>query len=107
MKEAQETAQALRLRQAFSVTTRKLELKFATVQAEEDAFLLAEMDGVEIDSAGKVSGLEDAIKELQKSRPYLFSQSKDDGDGKVTPQRNGKNSGKLNQDATKGIRIRL
>ena len=107
LQEAQETAQALRLRQEFGKTAAKLALKFASVQAEDDAFELAEMDGVEIDANGKVTGLEDAVKELQKSRPYLFAQAEGEGDGQGTPKRNGKTNGKLNQDAVTGVKVRF
>lgn len=109
LQDTQETAQALRLRQEFGKAATKLGVSFAGPQAEDDAFELAEMDGVEMDAQGKITGLDDAIKALQKSRPYLFSQSKENGDGQGTPQRNGKGSqGKLNNEAlNQGFKIRF
>lgn len=101
LREAQEVAQALQLRQAFIATAGKTDLKFASQQAAEDAFELADLEGVEIDANGAVTGLDEALKKLQKARPYLFAAS-DAGDGQGTPQR-GKNNGlgKLNPDALK------
>lgn len=107
LQEAQETVQALRLRHEFGKVAAKLSLKFASVQAQEDAFELADLEKVEIDGQGQVTGLDEAIKELQKSRPYLFSQA-EEGDGLGTPKRNGKTgSGKLNQDAVASMKVRF
>lgn len=103
--EVQETAQALRLRQAFGSTAAKLEIRFASSQAEDDAFELADFEGVAMDESGKITGLEEAIKGLQKNRPYLFYQ-KDAGDGQGTPGRNGKGgSGKINKEAALGVKV--
>lgn len=107
LQDSREMAQALRLRQEFGKVAKKLNLKFADVQAEDDAFLLAEMEGVEMDADGEVTGLEDAVKALHKSRPYLFAKA-EGGDGNGTPQRNGKGGqGKLNQDVLKGVKVRF
>lgn len=101
LQDARETAQALQMRQAFIATAGKADLKFASQQAAEDAFELADLEGVEIDANGAVTGLDEALKKLQKARPYLFAAS-DAGDGQGTPQR-GKNNGlgKLNPEALK------
>lgn len=98
LREAQEVAQALQLRQAFIAAAGSKGMQFANAQAAEDAFELADLEGVEIDASGKVTGLDDALASLQKARPYLFKAS-ESGDGQGTPQR-GKN-GKLNLDALK------
>lgn len=109
LREAQEVAQALRLRQSFASTAAKMGVKFASPQAEDDAFELAELDGVEIDSGGKVTGVEDAVKELQKTRPYLFAQAQsgEGGDGQGTPQRGKNGQGKLNKDVQTGVKVRF
>lgn len=44
------------------------------------AFRLLDLDDVEIDDEGNIEGLEDAIKELVKSDPYLVDTGKDDED---------------------------
>lgn len=85
LQDAQTMTQALRLRQEFSRVSSRLKLSFVDPQAEEDAFELADMDNVEIDENGKVTGLEEAIKALQKQRPYLFAS--DERSGKGTPPR--------------------
>jgi hypothetical protein len=111
LQESRETAQALLLRQTFLSKARGLNLKFASTQAEEDAFELADLEGVEIDESGKITGLEDAIKALQASRPYLFSQGSQEegGDKQGTPKRSGKpTNGKLNPEAQKtGYKVRF
>ena len=86
---AQNIAQGLRLQRAFARVAGELKLNFTSAQASEDAFDLADMSNVEIDADGKVTGLEDALKALQKSRPYLFS---DGGQPEApgTPPRNAK-----------------
>ena len=48
-------------------------VKFASVQAELDAFALLDLSGVEMDKDGTVTGMEAALKALQASRPYLFA----------------------------------
>lgn len=85
LKDAQTLAQTFRLQQSFRTVTAKLSLKFASDQAEEDAFELADLSDVEIDADGKVKGLEEAIKGLHKSRPYLFAAEDTEPPG--TPKR--------------------
>lgn len=82
---AQTTAQALRLRQEFGKVAARLKLSFVDQQAEDDAFELADMDDVELYEDGKITGLEDAVKALQKKRPYLFTS--DEGGSRGTPKR--------------------
>lgn len=62
---AQEIA-TLKLRQAIEREAAKL--GFVN---PEDAYLLADVTGLEMDDAGKIEGVEDALKELLKTRPYL------------------------------------
>lgn len=81
--EANELAQGLRLRQEFGKVAKTLNLAFISPQAEEDAFELADMAKVAIGE--QITGLEEAVKALQKSRPYLFSENT--GDGQGTPKR--------------------
>ena len=85
LKEAQTMTQALRLRQEFAKAAARLKVAFADTQAEDDAFELSDMEEVEIGADGKITGLDDAIKALQKTRPYLFKQAESDGKG--TPPR--------------------
>jgi hypothetical protein len=47
--------QALRLRQDFSRFAANMKVIFADIQAEEDAFELADMEDVEIGAEGKIS----------------------------------------------------
>ena len=48
-------------------------VKFASVQAEHDAFALLDLTSVDMDKDGTVTGMEAALKALQASRPYLFA----------------------------------
>lgn len=81
---ASETAKALQLRHAFSRAIAAANLKFASQQAEDDAYELADKGSIEI-TDDKITGMDEAIKALQKSRPYLFSNEKDGVPG--TPKR--------------------
>jgi hypothetical protein len=47
-------------------------------QNPKDALKLLDLDDVEITEDGEVEGLDEAIEELAKSRPYLLKKSKDD-----------------------------
>ncbi len=88
----------LTLQREFGFTARTLELKFSSTQAEADAFALADLSKVKLDG-DKVEGMEEAVKELQKVRPYLF------GEGKPgVPEidaKNGKGGKKTDADAIK------
>lgn len=64
------------LRDAFKSEAEKANLTFTTNTAANDAFKLADLDGLEIGENGTVAGMDNVLKELHKSRPYLFSQSK-------------------------------
>lgn len=91
--QAHELAQGLRLESEFRKATSKAKLKFVDEQAENDAFELCDLEGVEIDADGKVTGLDDAIKKLKKTRSYLFlpdGEGSGGGDDKKsgTPTRN-------------------
>lgn len=68
--------ETLRLRSAVESTATKL--NFVT---PADAYLLADLSGVEMTADGKVTGVEDALKALLKDRPYLANGSKPDGKG--------------------------
>lgn len=46
----------------------------AKVVSVRDAFKLADIDQIEIDSDGKVTGVEKVIKDLQEKKPYLFKE---------------------------------
>jgi len=56
-----------RLQHRFETSAAK-----AGVVDAEAAFKLADLSGVEIDDDGKVVGLEAALADLKKKRPYLF-----------------------------------
>lgn len=105
LKTSQQTIQALRLKQEFQLAAAKLKLAFASPQAQEDAWDLADLDAVTMDEAGKVTGMEDALKALQKSRPYLFGNG-EDGDKKGTPPRDkNRKVGRDGQDLKVGVRF--
>lgn len=65
----------LLLEREFSRAVSKLNLHFASDVAMEDAFKLADLDGVEIDADGKAKGIEDVVKAFVKVRPHLFAQA--------------------------------
>lgn len=98
VQEAQTMTQALRLRQEFGKSAARLKVAFADGQAEDDAFELADMENVEIDAKGNVTGLDDVLKTLQKTRPYLFVQA---DPTKGTPPR-AQNKFSKNGDSEKG-----
>lgn len=62
----------LSLRQVFRDEAEAQKLKFATAQAAADAFALLDAEGIEINEDGNVKGMDKALKELAKLRPYLF-----------------------------------
>jgi hypothetical protein len=51
-----------------------LQLPFASADALSDAVALGAFTDLEIGSDGKVVGINEAIKQLHKTRPYLFGQ---------------------------------
>lgn len=83
---------SLKLRQKFDVKVRALELKFANEAAEEDAFKALDTEAVGED----FKGMEDAIKQLEEDRPYLFSE--EEGKPRV-PKTDGKEKGAGNTSA--------
>lgn len=87
-KQAAQEIAAMRLRGAVEREAVKLGFK-----NPDDAYLLADMTGVEMDDAGKVSGVESALKELVKARPYLVGAD----EKKLPPNINARDAGKGNQ----------
>lgn len=63
--------QKLRLRAEFVKQASELGLKFPNSQAENDAFERLDTTKVKI-ADEKIEGVSDALKQLQKDRPYLF-----------------------------------
>jgi hypothetical protein len=41
----------------------------------EDAYLLVDLEGIEVDEDGKIKGISSALKELAKKKPYLLKSS--------------------------------
>lgn len=68
--------EALRLRSAVESAATKL-----AFLNPADAYLLADLSGVEMTADGKATGVEDALKSLLKERPYLANGQKPDGKG--------------------------
>lgn len=69
------------------------------------AFRLLDLDDVEIDEDGDITGLDEAIKKLAKSDPYLLDTGKkdedDEDDDKSTGQPTGRKRGKGNPNRDK------
>jgi hypothetical protein len=59
------------LRYEFGAAAKKLKLEFEG-DAERDAFQLADTSKVEVGEDDSVKGMEDVLKALHKSKPYLF-----------------------------------
>jgi chromosome segregation ATPase len=79
--------QDLKTRQAFQSQARKMNLAFVNETARDDAFAFLDLDTVGDD----LSGMESAIKDLIKSRPYLF--------GSEETQRSNNDGGKKSSNA--------
>jgi len=62
----------MRMRQAFYDATAAAKVVFVNDAAWQDAYDLSDLSGVEVDEDGSVSGMDEVIKALQKSRPHLF-----------------------------------
>jgi predicted RNase H-like nuclease (RuvC/YqgF family) len=62
----------------------------------ERALKLVDLSQVEIDSAGKVSGLKEALKALATSDPYLIKQSVKEEENKTPPGTSPGNNGSSN-----------
>lgn len=87
---ATSTIRDLRLRVAF------LSDNTYTWHDPEDALRLVDMDGVEIDDDGKVSGLKNALKALATNKKHLVKIESKDDDDEPEPsgsQQNGKRKG--------------
>lgn len=69
------------LREAFRGAAAALKLKWATDAASADAFALvaAEVAALDVAEDGKVKGMDDVLKGLQTSRPYLFAKAEQGG----------------------------
>ena len=94
---AQSELNRQRMRIEFGMQARRANVEFANAQAEEDAFALADLSGVEVDSAGKVKSMKDAFEKLQRDRPYLFG--KEEAANPNTDARNGKSKTKPDSEA--------
>jgi len=73
-----ETSAALdgmRMRQAFYDATAAAKVVFVNDAARQDAFDLSDLAGVEIGEDGEVTGMDEVVKALQKSRPHLFGKA--------------------------------
>jgi len=75
--EARLQQQTLRTEFNDILSNPKTKVKFIDPKA---AFRLVDLDDVEVDEDGDVEGMEDAIKDLAKSHPYLLVKEKDDDD---------------------------
>jgi len=60
------------VKRAASDAATSLQLPFAGASAIDDAVSLGAFTDLEIGDDGKVTGINDAIRALQKARPYLF-----------------------------------
>ena len=99
------TKQAIQTEFTSILANPKTKIKFADPKI---AFRLLDLDDVEVDEDYTVDGLEDAIKDLAKTAPYLLAKSKDEDDEddederpRRTGQRSGttRKKGKPNRDA--------
>lgn len=93
------------LRQEFNDLTSG-EKPLAKFKNPKTAFRLLDLDDVEIDEDGDITGLDDAIKALAKSDPYLLDTGKKDDDededeDQSTGQRAGRKRGKGNPNRDK------
>ena len=86
--QARQEMATMRLRSAVEREAIKLGFK-----NPEDAYLLADMTGVEMDENGKVTGVESVLKELAKTRPYLVGAD----EKKPAPNTNARDAGKGGQ----------
>jgi hypothetical protein len=73
--EAQNVLRTYRLKDAFRLQADTVKAKFATTQAEQDAFALLDLAAVQLGEDGKVTGMDKALTGLQTSRPYLFAKA--------------------------------
>ena len=85
----------LRMRQAFYDATAKAKVVFVNDAARQDAYDLSDLSGVEVDEDGSVSGMDEVVKGLQKSRPHLFGTA---GAPDINAGEGGKPKGKAGAD---------
>ena len=85
----------LRMRQAFYDATAAAKVVFVNDAARQDAYDLSDLSGVEVDEDGSVSGMDEVIKALQKSRPHLFGTA---GAPDINAGEGGKKKGKAGAD---------
>ena len=70
--EAEARVNDLTLRQAFYDAAEEVKAVFASAQARKDAWRLSDVASVTIGDDGKVAGMAEVIKAMQKSHGYLF-----------------------------------
>ena len=65
----------LHMREGFREAASAMKLKWATEKASADAFALVatEVAALDVTEDGKVKGIDEVLKGLQSTRPYLFS----------------------------------
>jgi len=85
----------MRMRQAFYDATAAAKVVFVNDAAWQDAYDLSDLSGVEVDEDGSVSGMDEVIKALQKSRPHLFGTA---GAPDINAGEGGKKKGKAGAD---------
>lgn len=65
----QESIKKDRIKNAFNRVASSKNIEYL-----EDAFVMANLDSIEVADDGTVTGLEDAVEELVKNKPYLVTQ---------------------------------
>ena len=85
----------MRMRQAFYDATAAAKVVFVNDAAWQDAYDLSDLSGVEVDEDGSVSGMDEVIKALQKTRPHLFGTA---GAPDINAGEGGKPKGKAGAD---------
>jgi hypothetical protein len=86
------------LERAFRREVGTQKLQFSTEQAAADAFALLDLKDVEIDEAGNAVAMAELVKDLQKTRPYLFQAPRGTTGGINSDEGRG-NSGSLDPSA--------
>jgi len=95
LREAQEKIWGFTMRRAFQAEATKQQLDFASPEAQEDAFMLADLASVEMAEDGTVKGMEDVVKALKKQKGYLFAQPRQPGGNLNANEGRGSGGGKL------------
>jgi len=67
--QALELANKRLIKSEFKLVAKELGVRS---EALDDAFVLADLSGVEIDEDGNVKGVREAVEALKKAKPYLF-----------------------------------